>query len=102
VPGYTVLFVFLTAQATASSIYREKKEGSFRRLMAAPVHKAAMLVGKMLPNFVTGLIQIAVIFAISIFVLPLMGLERLTLGNDPLALVLVSLLLALCSTGWAS
>jgi ABC-2 type transport system permease protein len=99
VPGYTVLFVFLTAQATASSIYREKKEGSFRRLMAAPVHKAAMLVGKMLPNFVTGLIQIAVIFAISIFVLPLMGLERLTLGNDPLALVLVSLLLALCSTG---
>jgi ABC-2 type transport system permease protein len=99
VPGYTILFVFLTAQATASSIYREKREGSFRRLMAAPVRKAAMLVGKMLPNFITGLIQIAVIFAIGVLVLPLLGLERLALGNDPLALVLVSLLLALCSTG---
>ncbi len=99
VPGYTILFAFLTAQATASSIYREKREGSFRRLMAAPVHKAAMLVGKMLPNFFTALVQIAVILAISVFVLPLLGLERLTLGSDPLALVLVSLLLALCSTG---
>jgi ABC-2 type transport system permease protein len=99
VPGYTIIFVFLTAQATASSIFREKREGSFRRLLAAPVRKAAMLAGKMLPNFVTGLIQIAVILAIGVFVLPLIGLERLTLGNDPLALVLVSLLLALCSTG---
>jgi ABC-2 type transport system permease protein len=99
VPGYTIIFVFLTAQATASSIFREKREGSFRRLLAAPVHKAAMLAGKMLPNFVTGLIQIAVILVIGVFGLPLIGLERLTLGNDPLALVLVSLLLALCSTG---
>jgi ABC-2 type transport system permease protein len=29
----------------------------------------------------------------------MLGLNRLTLGNDPLALILVSLLLALCSTG---
>jgi ABC-2 type transport system permease protein len=99
VPGYTILFVFLTAQATASSIFREKREGSFRRLLAAPVRKASMLAGKMLPNLITGLIQIAVIFTIGVFVLPLIGLERLTLGDDPLALVLVSLLLALCSTG---
>jgi ABC-2 type transport system permease protein len=98
VPGFTILFVFLTAQATASSIHREKREGSFRRLMAAPISKGAMLAGKMMPNFFTGLIQMAVIFAVSIFLLPLLGLDRLTLGRDPLALVLVSVLLALCST----
>jgi ABC-2 type transport system permease protein len=99
VPGYTIIFVFVTAQATALSIYREKKEGSFRRLLAAPMSKAALLAGKMIPNFITGLIQIVVIFAISIFILPMIGLDRLTLGDDLLALVLVSLLLALCSTG---
>jgi ABC-2 type transport system permease protein len=99
VPGYTIVFVFLTAQATAFSIYKEKKEGSFRRLLAAPMSKAALLAGKMIPNFITGLTQIAVIFGVSVFVLPMMGLDRLTLGDDPLALVLVSLLLALCSTG---
>jgi ABC-2 type transport system permease protein len=99
VPGYTIIFVFLTAQTTAYSIYREKREGSFRRLLAAPISKMALLLGKMLPNFITGLVQIGVIFAVSLFVLPLMGLDRLTLGDDPLALVLVSLTLALCSTG---
>ena len=99
VPGYTIIFVFAAAQATATSIYQEKKDGSFRRLLAAPISKAAILVGKMIPSFVIALIQIAVIFAVSIYVLPLLGLDRLTLGDDPLALVLVSLLLALCSTG---
>ena len=98
VPGYTIIFVFITAQATAFSIYTEKKQGSFRRLLAAPMSKAALLAGKMIPNFVTGLIQIVVIFGASVFVLPMIGLDRLTLGDDLLALVLVSLLVALCST----
>ena len=52
----------------------------------------------MLPNFVMALVQIVVIFAVSILLLPLVGLERVTLGNDPLALVVVSLVVALCST----
>ncbi len=99
VPGYTIIFVFLTAQLTAYSIYREKKEGSFRRLLAAPLSKASLLAGKMIPNFGTALVQIVVIFAVSIFVLPMLGLDRLTLGDDPLALILVSLATALCSTG---
>jgi ABC-2 type transport system permease protein len=99
VPGYTIIFVFLSAQATAFSIYQEKRHGSFRRLLAAPLSKVELLLGKMLPNFITGLIQIVVIFAVSILILPMMGLDRLTLGDAPLALVLVSLILALCSTG---
>ena len=74
VPGLTVLFVFLAAQTTARSIYDEKKVGSFRRLLAAPMSKAALLAGKMLPNLVTGLIQAAVIFAFGTLGLRLLGL----------------------------
>jgi len=99
VPGFTILFVFLTAQVTAQSIFQEKKVGSFRRLLAAPLSKASLLAGKMLPNLLLTLLQIVVVFGAAIFILPLLGLERLTLGHDPLALVLVSLLVALCSTG---
>lgn len=98
VPGFTVLFVFLTAQATARSIYDEKKAGSFRRLLAAPLSKAALLAGKMLPNFITALIQISVIFAFSTLGLRLIGLKPISLGPEPLAIVLVSLLIALCSS----
>ena len=98
VPGFTVMFVFLTAQATARSIYDEKKIGSFRRLLAAPMSKASLLVGKILPNFITGLIQTAVIFAFGAIGMRLMGLTPMTLGNAPLAVVLVAMLVALCSS----
>ena len=98
VPGFTVMFVFLTAQATARSIYDEKKIGSFRRLLAAPMSKASLLAGKMLPNFITGLIQTAVIFAFGTIGMRLLGLTPMTLGNAPLAVALVAVLVALCSS----
>jgi ABC-2 type transport system permease protein len=98
VPGFTVLFVFLTAQATARSIYDEKKVGSFRRLLAAPISKASLLAGKIIPNFITALIQTGVIFAFGAFGLSLLGLSPVELGKDPVALVIAILLIALCST----
>ncbi len=98
VPGATVLFVFLMASTTAMSLYSEKKTGTFRRLLAAPLAKAELLGGKMLPGFVIILVQIVVLFGASILLLPVIGLDRLYLGNDILAVVLLSLLVALCSS----
>lgn len=98
VPSMTVLFVFLTAQTTAQSVYDEKKIGSFRRLLAAPMARSSLMSGKMLPNFLTVLLQVIVIFSAAIFVFPAMGLDELTLGNDIPALVLLVLVTALCST----
>jgi ABC-2 type transport system permease protein len=100
VPGATVLFVFMTASTVARSIYDEKKVGSFRRLLAAPMPRPALILGKMLPNFITGLIQSVVIFLFGIFGLELMGLTPVTLGNEPLATVLVVIVLALCSSAF--
>lgn len=95
VPGFTVLFVFLTAQTTARSIYDEKKLGSFRRLMASPIPKAQLLAGKMLPNVIASLIQVVVIFGFGIVGLPLLGQPALILGNAPLGVALVAFLIAL-------
>jgi ABC-2 type transport system permease protein len=99
VPGFTVLFVFLAAGATALSIYNEKKLGSFRRLLAAPLPKSQLLLGKMMPTFFIALIQVSVIFLIGMFLMPLFGLKGLTLGEDPLAVVVIIVVMALCATG---
>ena len=100
VPGIAVLFVFMTAQNTARSIFDEKQSGSFRRLLAAPMSKAALLIGKMLPNFITGFVQLAVIFTFGVFGLRLLGLAPITLGKSPLALLLVAVLLSVCSSAF--
>ena len=96
--GITVLFVFLSAQTVARSIYEEKKVGSFRRLMAAPMSKAALLTGKILPNFITALVQILVIFAFGSLGLRLIGATPVPLENAPLGVALVSILTALCAS----
>ena len=98
VPGFAVLFIFLTAQSTAQSIYEEKKLGAFRRLLAAPISKVTILLGKMAPNLLTGLAQIIVLFGAGLYLLPIFGIEGMSLGGDPVALVLVCLILLLCST----
>lgn len=98
VAGFAIMFAFLTAQATASSIFEERKEGTFRRLLAAPLGKWELLIGKMLPNFVLAILQMVVIVAASMILLPLVGQEAPTLGNSPLGLALVTILVASCST----
>lgn len=98
VVGMTVLFVFLSAQNTAMSIFNEKRIGSFRRLIAAPIGNLTLLTGKLLPNFILSLVQVAVILFTGGYLISLIGLETLDLSSDPLGLVLVTLAMALCST----
>jgi len=97
-PGMTVLFVFMTAQTTARSIYDEKKLGSFRRLLAAPMGKVTILGGKVLRTWLTGLIQVAVLFGFGIFGLRLFGMTPASLGPRPLLTLVAVLLVTLCSS----
>ena len=100
VPGFTVLFVFMAAQTTARSIFEEKKVGTFRRLVAAPLNKAELMIGKILPNFITALVQILVIFAFGSIGMRLLGLTPLPIEKSPLGVVLVAIFLALCSSAF--
>jgi ABC-2 type transport system permease protein len=99
VPGWTLFGVFFIAQLVATSILEEKKVGSFRRLLAAPMSRATMLLGKLLPYFIVNLIQIALMFAVGVCLLPLTGLPRLELGLHPEGLILVSVCASLAANG---
>jgi len=94
------LFVFLTAQTTAHSIFEEKKIGTFRRLVASPLSKVELLIGKILPNFITGLFQIVVIFAFGSLGMRLLGLTPLPIEKAPFGAMLIAILLALCSSAF--
>lgn len=98
VPGMAVLFVFLAAASTARNIYEERKIGSLRRLLSAPLSRAELMLGKMLPIWLLTLVQIAVIFAFGALILPVLGIGSLSIGKYPLAWVLASMIIAMCST----
>jgi ABC-2 type transport system permease protein len=92
VPGYTVFGVFFIVGTMASSILTEKKEGTFRRLLAAPLPKPVLLAGKILPYYLVNLIQIAIMFTVAHL---LFGMAF----GDPLALIVISLAMSAAATG---
>lgn len=98
VPAWTLFGVFFIAQQLAGSILEEKKLGTFRRLLVAPVSRAGVLLGKLVPYLLLNLAQVAVMFAVGVVVLPLFGAPRLAVGN-PLALAAISLAASLSATG---
>ena len=92
VPAYTIFGVFFIVLTLASSFLQEKRDGTFQRILAAPLSKTALLIGKLLPYYLVNLIQIGLMFCVGVVVF---GIK---LGNLP-ALVIVSLALAAAANG---
>jgi ABC-2 type transport system permease protein len=93
VPGYTIYGIFWIVSLLAGSVLEEKRLGTFRRLLAAPLPRAVMLAGKLLPYYLINLLQLILMLGASHL---LFGLK---LGYSPAGLVLVSMAAAAAATG---
>jgi ABC-2 type transport system permease protein len=91
--GNTVMFVFFVIMLIGSSFLEEKKQGTFRRLLAAPVGRSTILFGKLFPALCVNFLQVGVMFGASIL---LFGVD---LGNSPLGMVVITLCLSLSVCG---
>ncbi len=77
VPGYAIFFALFGINAVAGTILQEKEDGTFRRLLIAPVQRYALLGGKLLAQFILTLTQLTVLFVIGYFAF------HLTIGSWP-------------------
>lgn len=64
VPGYAVFFALFSINAAAATILQEKEDGTFRRLLIAPIHKYSLLGGKLLAQFLLTLVQLLFLFGV--------------------------------------
>jgi len=64
VPGWALFGVFFISGILAQSILEEKRTGAFRRLVAAPMSRSTVLLGKLVPHVFVNLIQIAILFLV--------------------------------------
>ncbi len=75
-PGLTaVLLLFVTTFLTAFSIVRERERGTLEQLFVTPVRPLGLLLGKILPYFGVGFIELCVIllFMRTAFQVPIAG-----------------------------
>ena len=68
VPSNAVLFGFFLALTVALSFVEERKTGTWRRLMAAPVSRPMLLCSRLVPYFVIGLLQMMFLFGTGMLV----------------------------------
>jgi len=93
VPMFATMFAFFLVGFMAESILGEKEAGSFRRLLAAPIHRGTVVAGKMLAFVGVVFLQMLLLFGVG------SALFDMPLGDSPLGLLALTLALALASTG---
>lgn len=76
VPSLIAIILMMSATSnTSQAIVRERDKGTLEQLIVTPVRRAELILGKIIPYGIIGLIQITVIFIIGLlwFRVPFMG-----------------------------
>ena len=91
VPGNAVLFGFYIALTVAMSFAGERRTGTWRRLLAAPVPRWKVMLATLVPYYVIGLLQLTFLFGLGA---ALFGMH--VAGSVP-ALALLSMAVVACA-----
>ena len=91
VPGNAVLFCFFLAMTVALSFMEDRRTGVLRRLLSSPAPKWSLLLSKLLPFFLVGIIQMLFLFGMGVLAF---GLD---LGSNYLGLTVLTLSIVLCA-----
>jgi ABC-2 type transport system permease protein len=59
--GMAVFFLFFTVQFGVTSLLEERNDGTLARLVAAPISRFSILLGKALTSFLVGVVSMAVL-----------------------------------------
>jgi ABC-2 type transport system permease protein len=90
VPGLiAVIMTVVGALLTALTVVRELERGSMEGLMATPLKKTELLLGKLTPYFFIGMLDMAIVMAMGqfLFQVPLRGSPLLLIGLSAIFLI---------------
>lgn len=98
--GQAVFFALFTAQFGLLSIYDEQKQGTLARIMAAPIPRSSILLGKLAGNFLNVLLQVIILLlALTVIVSVVEGKPQFIWGSNLPLLLLTTVVLAISVAG---
>lgn len=95
IPGYLVMFVFFGAALATETIVRERDNHTLERLLASSVKREAIVGGMFTGIAAKGLIQIAIFWTVGLIAF------NMDMGQSPIAVVLLSILMVIMSSAFA-
>ncbi len=100
VPAWTMFAMFFILYPLAGNFIKEREEGSMLRLRLISGSQWPVIAGKFAFYFMVCLLQFLLMIAIGIYIMPLLGLTKLTLGNNLLGILITACSVAMAATGY--
>ncbi len=100
VPAWTIFGMFFIVISVVGNVMKEKKEGSSFRLHTMPTSYILLMNGKIIVYVVVCFIQFLLMLGVGIFILPLLGLPPLHLGNSVTGVLILALCTSFAATGF--
>ncbi|UCG26197.1 MAG: ABC transporter permease, partial [Chloroflexota bacterium] len=92
IPNFAVMFAFFLIGTIAQALHTEKDHGTFRRLLAAPLDRGAIVGGTMLAFMIVVFLQVIFLFGVAA------GVFGMPLGDSAAGLLLITLALSLAAS----
>jgi ABC-2 type transport system permease protein len=100
VPAWTLFAMFFICIPLAGNIIKEREDGSAFRLLTMPGSYFIVMLGKLLTYTIVSLIQFGLMLGVGLFILPLLGMPQLNIGDNLPLLSLIALSAGLAATGF--
>lgn len=100
VPAWLVFAMFFSVVPLSNTLITERQQGTLRRLRTLPISPFLPIIGKLIPYFVINQIQVLLMLAVGIYLMPLLGADRLTPGDSVAGLALMAGSLSVAALGY--
>lgn len=90
VPAWLVFSMFFIVMPISNTFISERGQGTLMRLKSMNVSRFSLIMGKMIPYLLINAIQVVIMIAIGVYVVPLFGGTALTLGTSLGGLILIA------------
>ena len=101
VPAWTIFAMFFMVVSLGSNIVKERVNGSFLRLKTMPTSFMLVMFSKMSVYVTVAVLQVILTFSMGIWILPHLGLPKLSLPSDLLAFAMVVFMSSMSAVSYA-
>lgn len=101
VPAWLVFSMFFVVAPIAASLIVERDQGTQRRLQQMGAPPLWLLGSRLVPYYLVNMVQLVLMLAVGVFLVPLAGGERLDLGSSYTGLWLIGSAVSLAAVGLA-
>lgn len=100
VPAWLIFSMFFVVIPISTTLITEKQQGTLARLRTMPASMPVFMSAKVLPYLVINQVQLIIMLLVGLYLVPLLGGDRLDITGSPAGLAVMSLATGIAATGY--